>query len=570
MILLKPINNLLANLIQKPEHYLMGFIGTVMAGAIISPLIVVFYKSFHVDISLFESILSFDNYSRFFTSMNLGAIYNSIIIALGSAILSVFMGVTLAWITARTDMPFRSLLQTLNIMPFFVSHMIGAVAWSLLASPKSGLLNTFLLSLLDLENAPFNINSIPGIIWVAALFTTPFIYLFCIGPLQQMDPTLEEASKASGAGWFMTTWRITIPLAGPAILSSLILSFILGVEDLGTPLILGYPYGIQTISTLMFDGINQQYPPDHNFAAALGVLLMFITVFSLIFQRRIMAKRSFATVTGRGYRSVRVDPGWGKYVALGINLLYLLLSVFLPIGTLILVSLSENWTGDINFSRLTTKYFLYLFTTDNLAGRGLKNSLILATLGATTGIIIATIISYTIHRTTFKFKGLLDFVTTLPIAVSGLVMAVGFLVLLIRTPLYGTIWILLVAYVVRYFPYGQRSVSGVILSLSVDLEESSRVCGANWLTTMRRIMVPLVWQGFVGGWLLLFIAFTREVSQSLLLCRNGTETLSVALYGIMINSSVGAMAAFTFIQVALLFTAAFLFLRIAGKEGIRV
>jgi iron(III) transport system permease protein len=334
-------------------------------------------------------------------------------------------------------------------------------------------------------------------------------------------------------------------------------------------MVLGYPYGIQTISTLIFEGIDQ-YPPNHNLGSALGILLMSITGVCIVVQRRMMASRSFATVTGRGYHPPRVNLGWGRYIALGINLVYLTLAVFLPVATLLIVSFSTAWLGRIDLGQLTTKYYTYIFSTSPLPLRGIRNSLILATSGATIAIVIATVIAYAIHRTRSKLRGWLDLITTVPIAVSGLVMSVGLLVALIRTPVYSTLWILLIAYVIRFFTYGQRSISGVILSLSTDLEESSRVSGGGWFTTMRRILLPLVWPGFVGGWLLLFITYMREVSMSLLLSRGGTETLSVALYGLMIYSPVGAMAAFTMVQVALLFGAAFIFLRLTGSEGIRV
>jgi iron(III) transport system permease protein len=461
------------------------------------------------------------------------------------------------------------MLQALNIIPFFVSPLVGAIAWSLLASPKMGMLNSFLMGTFGLAAAPLNIYSIPGIIWVSALFHAPFIYLFCIGPFRQMDPALEEAARVSGSSWVTTTFRITLFLSSPAIFSAMILSFVLGIEDLGSPMVLGYPYGIQTISTLIFEGIDQ-YPPNHNLGAALGILLMAITGFSILIQRHIMASRSFATVTGRGYHPPKVSLGWGRYVALGINLLYLTLAVFLPVATLLIVSFSRAWLGSVDLAQLTTKYYSYIFSTSPLALRGIRNSLILATSAATLAIAIATVIAYAIHRTRSRLRGWLDLITTIPIAVSGLVMSVGILVALIKTPVYSTLWILLIAYVIRFFTYGQRSISGVILSLSVDLEESSRVCGGSWLTTLRRILLPLVWPGLVGGWLLLFITYMREVSMSLLLSRGGTETLSVALYGLMIYSPVGAMAAFTMIQVLLLFGAAFIFLRLTGSEGIRV
>jgi len=547
----------------------MAVMGTAMSIAILGPLLIIFFKSVQVQVGLFDSIYSMENYARFVSPRVVMAIKNSFLIAGGAALLAGIMGVTLAWITARTNMPFRSLFKTLNIVPFFISTLIGAISWSLLASPKVGMLNTALMGLFGLETAPFNIYTIPGVIWVSALFHTPFVYLFCIGPFSQMDPALEEAARVSGSSWVQTTLRITLPLVSPAILSALILAFVLGIEDLGSPVVLGYPYGIQTISTLMFDGIDQ-YPPDHNFGAALGVLLMTITIFGVVVQRRIIGSRAFTTVTGRGYRPPSVDLGWGRYVALAANLLYLTLAVFLPIATLLVVSLSKAWLGKINLVDFTGHWYQFIFTENPLALRGIKNSLILATSGATVGICIATVISYAIHRTRSKLRGWLDFITTVPIAVSGMVMAIGLLVALIRTPLYGTLSILLLAYVIRFFTYGQRSVSGIIVALSKDLEESSRVCGATWFTTIRRILLPLVWPGFVGGWLLLFITYMREVSMSLILSRSGTETLSVALYELLNYAPYGAMAAFTMVQVVVVFLAALIFIRFTSSEGITI
>jgi iron(III) transport system permease protein len=196
--------------------------------------------------------------------------------------------------------------------------------------------------------------------------------------------------------------------------------------------------------------------------------------------------------------------------------------------------------------------------------------MILAVSGATIAMILSTVIAYAIHRTKSWAAGWLDFITTLPIAISGMVLAIGILQALIRTPLYGTLEIILVAYIVRFFTYGQRSVSGVLISLSADLEESSRMSGAGWITTVRRILVPLVWPGFIGGWILLFTTFTREVSMSLLLARSGTETMSVALYNFMANTPFGALAAYTLVQIVILFFAALILLRITGGEGIQV
>ena len=559
----------LTSLTQRPENIVMVLLGTLMSIAILGPLIIIVFKSFHVQESLFTSVASLDNYIRFTIPRNITAIKNSFIIAGGAALLGGVMGITLAWITARTNMPFKTVFKTLNMVPFFISCLVGAISWSLLASPQVGMLNSIMTSIFGLEKPLLNIYSIPGIIWVSALFHTPFIYLFCIGPFSQMDPALEEAARVSGSSWLSTTLRITLPMASPAIISALILTFVLCIEDLGAPLVLGYPYGIQTISTIMFDGIDQ-YPPDHNFSAAMGVLLMCITIFGVLMQRRIMKSKAYTSVTGRGYKPPTLDLGWGRYVALAINLFYLTFAVFLPIATLVVVSLSKAWLGNINVSEFTMHWYQFIFTQNDLTLRGIKNSLILSFAGATIGIAIATVIGYAIHRIRGRFGAYLDFVTTLPIAVSGMVMAIGFLVALIKTPVYGTIWIILIAYVVRFFTYGQRSISSIIVSLSKDLEESSRVCGASWFKTTWKILVPLIWSGFVGGWLLLFITYMREVSMSLMLSRKGTETLSVALYELLNYAPYGAMAAFTIVQVCVVFLAAIIFMHITKGRGLTI
>lgn len=552
---------------ERPENVIMAVLGLTMSVAIIGPLLIIIYKSFHVQEGLFTSVVSLDNYLRFASVKNITAIKNSFIIASGAALLGGSMGIILAWITARTNIPFKSAFKILNMVPFFISCLVGAISWSLLASPQVGLLNTFFMGLFGLKEPLFNIYSIPGIIWVSALFHTPFIYLFCIGPFSQMDPALEEAARVSGSGWLSTTFRITLPMASPAIISALILTFVLCIEDLGAPVVLGYPYGIQTISTIMFDGIDQ-YPPDHNFSAAMGVLLMSITIFGVIMQRRLMKRRSFTSVTGKGYRPPTLELGWGKYVALAVNLLYLTFAVFLPLAVLIIVSLSKAWLGSVDVSEFTTQWYQFIFTQSDITLRGIKNSLFLSVVGASVGIAIATVIGYAIHRVKGRMGAYLDFVTTLPIAVSGMVMAIGLLVALIKTPLYGTLGIILIAYIIRFFTYGQRSISSIIVALSKDLEESSRVCGAGWLKTTVRILVPLIWPGFIGGWLLLFITYMREVSMSLMLSRKGTETLSVALYELLNYAPYGAMAAFTVVQVGVVFLAAVIFMRVTQGKGI--
>jgi iron(III) transport system permease protein len=555
--------------LRRPENILMFAISLGISLALLCPLAVVVLKSFQVQTGFDASEFSLANYATLGSPRTIQAVQNSFVIAIASAMLSGILGVTLAWINARTNVPFRGALHSLTLIPFFISPLVGSFAWSLLGSPRVGLLNDALMSALGLSEAPFNIYTLSGIIWVEGLFHVPFVYLFCIGPLRNMDPALEEAARLSGSSRFGTTFRVTLPLAAPALLSAVILSFVLVIEELGAPLVLGAPYRILTVSLLIFEGMDR-YPVNYNLGSALGILLVCITGVAILIQRQIMKSRSFATVTGRGYRPTMINLGWGRYVAFGISLAYVLLAVVLPILTLVIVSFQRAWLGHVNLDQLSTQYYGYLFTDNPLAARGLFNSIFLSGAGATIAILMAIVISYVIHRTQSWGRGWLDLITTMPIGISGLVMAIGLLVVFIQTPIYGTLWILLAAYVIRYFTYGQRSVSGALISVSRDLEESSRTSGASWFSTVRRILVPLVAPGLIGGWILLFITFMREASMSLLLSKSGTETLSVTLFSLLTNDTIGAVAAYTVVQVAIILVLVAIFLRITGKDGVRI
>ncbi len=553
----------------RSENVLIAVVGVLVSIAIVVPLLVVVWRSLQVEQGIFSSVYSLDNYARLASPRTLRALGNSLIIAVGAALLATVWGVALAWIVARTNVPFGGFLNTLNLVPFFLSPLLGAISWSYLGSPATGLLNKLLISLLGLDDAPINIYSLGGIIWVVGLFEVPFVYLFCIGALRQMDPALEHAARVCGSNALVTSLRVTFPLAAPSILSGLILSFVLAIEDLGVPLVLGYSHNIQTLSTQIYDGI-QRFPPDYNFGAAVGCFLMAITGVCIWLQRRVLAARSFVTITGRGYRPQRLDLGWRRYVALAVNVLYLVAAVILPLATLIAVSFSRAWQGSIQLDQFSTQYYVYLVETNPLALRGIRNSLLLAAVSATLTLALAAVIAYAIHRTKSRWRNWLDIITTVPIGVPGLVLAIGLLVALIRTPLYATVWILIVAYTVRFFSYGQRSVSSAIGSVGKELEESSRTSGASWFTTVRRVLLPLLLPGLVAGWLLLFITFMREVSMSMLLSRSGTETLSVALYSMMSYDPVGAAAAYAVVQVVLILAVAFIFLRLSSAEDVRV
>ncbi|MDR2379111.1 MAG: iron ABC transporter permease [Bifidobacteriaceae bacterium] len=553
-----------------PERVGLTALSLAVAAVIVAPLVVVLVKSLQVQTGLFESTFTFANYQAVFQGVGLTAIGNSFAIGLGSATLATVIGVTLAWFNTRTRFAGQPVFEGLVLVPFFLSPFLGAVAWTYIGSPQVGLLNSLYRLITGSDGHLIDIYSLPGIIWVAGVFHVPLVYLMTSSSFRQMDPALEQASRVSGAGVRTTMLRITVRLAIPSILSAAILTFVLGIEDLATPLILGNMKGIDTLSIEVFEQV-QRFPANYNFGAAVGMVLMVIAGAGVLVQHRLLKRRSFVTVTGRGFRPdrLRLGPG-GRAFAVVLNALYAIIAVVAPIGTMIAVSVSQGWTGVIDPSRFTLRNYRYLFVENPLAINGIRNSLILATCAATIAIVLSIGTAYGIHRVKVLGARVIEVILNIPVAVPGLVLAVGLLVVLIRSPLYGTLAILMLAYVVRYFPYAQRSVTAALVSISPELEDASRTNGAAWWTTVRKVTFPLLRSGLFGGWLLLFISTIREVSASMLLGRSGTTPMSVALWNFVNYDPIGAAAAYAVIQVGLLLAVAFIMLRIGGKESLRV
>ena len=302
---------------------------------------------------------------------------------------------------------------------------------------------------------------------------------------------------------------------------------------------------------------------------ALGI----ITVVLIWIQQRYIAPRSFTTVTGKGFRPNVLDLGSWKWVAFGYNVLYILVAVVLPILSLLVVSLHPVWEATIQpaqMSFINYEKTLFFWREDSIqaATNGIFNSLILALVGATLSMVLAIVVSYMIHRTKGPMTRLIDFLCVVPIGFPGIVLAMGVLVTYIQTPIYATLWILLLGYVTRFFPYGQRNVSSIMLAISEELDQSSRMSGASWFTTLKRITIPLLKPGIFAGWVLLFIIFLRELSISIILYTTGTETLSVGVYYLSNFENEPLTAALSMAQTIVLLAAIFLFRRVAGKEAL--
>jgi iron(III) transport system permease protein len=480
----------------------------------------------------------------------------TVVTGLAATLLSCFFGLALAWIVARTDTPGRSWFDTLNLVPFFLSPFVGAVSWTYLAAPHGGLLNTIIGRYLSGPSDFLNIFSIGGVIWVLALFYTPYVYLFVIGPMRRMDPALEDAARVHGAGFLLTVRHVTVPLMLPALLSGALVVFVTSAGLFDVPLALASPRAIPTIPATVYSLV--QYPSDYGRAASIGVLVMAVTIFFALAQRTYLSRRSYATVTGKGYRPRTVQLGRWRYAALALELFYVASGVVLPIIALIFVALSSLWTGWPAFAYLTLDNFDQVLFHNDLARRALVNSLIVAVLGATIGVLLGTLQSYYLQRGRSRLRTIMDSVLSLPLGIPGIILGLGFLILLIRTPLYATLWIILIAYIARFLPLATRGISAMLLAIGGDLEESARASGASWGQTLRLIVLPLIKPALVAAWLMLFVIFIRELGATILLYAQGTETISVAMV-ILGEQNFGHVAALAMVQTLVLVAAFMLF-----------
>jgi len=549
-------------------------VGAIVAAAVLLPLLVLVVSSFQVlDPGGFDTTWGLDNYRALLTDRVIPkAFINTIIISLGATILATLLGVPLAWINARTNCPWRDRLEPYNLIPFFLSPFVGAIAWHNLAAPKAGLLNAWARDYLGATGPWLDVDNIYGVIWVTGVFFTPLVYLFVVGSLRRMDPSLEDSARTTGAGLLRTTLTITLPLVAPGILSGAIIVFVTTAGEFGVPFKLCAPYGWQTLTTQIF---SKAVGDDANLylGSAMSMALGAITVLLIWMQQRYIAPRSFATVTGKGFRPNVVNLGRWKWFALAFNLTFIFVAVVLPIFCLFVVSLHPVWTAEIIVSDMTLHNYvrtLFFWRPDSIkaATNGIINSFILAFSGASMAMLLSLVASYMIHRTKGFGARLLDFLCVVPIGFPGIVIAMGVLVTYIRTPIYATLWILLLGYITRFFPYGERNVASVMLAISEELDQSSRMAGASWWTTMRRITIPLLKPGIFVGWVLLFIIFLRELSISIILYTSGTETLSVGVYYLANYENETLTAALSMTQTVALLVCVFVFRRLAGREAL--
>ena len=472
---------------------------------------------------------------------------NTVMVAFSATAMALVFGFLTAWILNRTEVPLRRTLEQAMAVPYYVTPLLGAFAWGLLGAPESGFVNQ-LWRAAGGTGAIINVMSPFGIAWVMALFEGSVAFVMIGAVMKSMDPALEEASQVIGAGRWGTMLRITLPLVAPGVLGAAIFVFAEMLGSFSAALVLGTPTRFYVITTAIYQLVSQ-YPPRFPMAAAMGVSLFAVMFFMLFVYRRIILSRSYVTISGKAFRPRLTDVGGLRWVLFGVCLAYVLLAVVLPMLTLLYASVQHlavafpkaaNFTLD-NYRRAVSQ---------NAVRYALGNSLLLGVLTATIGVALTGLLSWLIHRSNLPGRGVLEYVVMFPQAVPRLVFAFGMMWawLVLPVPIYGTLWVLLIAYITVFLPLGVRTISSVLLQLDKSLDECGQVCGAPWGYRLRTISMPLLRPGLVAAWMLLFIASVRELGASILLVGPYSQVLTPAIVDAWFGSSSELTAAMALIQ----------------------
>jgi iron(III) transport system permease protein len=438
----------------------------------------------------------------------------------------------LAYLNNRTDIPFKFLFQIISIIPMMIPHLLFSVSWALLLNPSNGIMNLVLRQVFSLDSAPFNIYSLPGMILVEGLLDLPIAYLIIAPAMGSFDVTLEESSRVFGAGTWLTLRRVTLPVLRPAILAAFILGVVRSLASFAVPSVLGMPGRVYVLATYLYEMIAKGFAPDYGKAAAVGMSVLAASVILIIIYRALTSENEqYVTISSRGFRPAVVELKKARIpLFLVVGLLSMVLIV-LPVAVLFYTSLVpySMVPSARAFSLMSWKHHWIEVLEDPISLLSLKNSLLLGVAGATLGVLLSIFVAYVIVKVRSTASGILESLSYLSFSFPGIVIGIGFMWFFVQTPLYATLWALLIGYIAIYMPYGIRPLSSAFVQIHAHLEESSLVCGASPLTTMRRIMVPLLVPGIVSAWILMATMFVRELTLSVVLSRPGTEVLAVQI-----------------------------------------
>jgi len=526
----------------------------VMSAAVLALVVLVVLPLLFLLVGSFrgEEGLSLEHFAEALTGrLYLQALRNSLVLGAWTGFFSILIGLPMAWAVSRTNVPAPGLFRVTATLAYLSPPFLTAIAYVNLFSPNAGLINVLMRDVAGVPWLTFDIFTMGGLVLVTALHTFPFVFLLASSALQSVDASYEEAAQILGASKLRTALRVTLPLIAPAILAGTLLAFVNAIALFGSQAILGLPGRIVTLPTRIYALFD--YPPQYGLASALSLLFILITVAALYLQHRFLARRSYVTVAGKGARSQLIDLGPVRWLLFGFCVLVFVVAIVLPYGALIAVSLSKSW-GLSFWQNLTLANYRFVLFEYNVTQRAILNSLLLATLAATIAVLLGAVIGWIDVRTRAPGRRLLDYAALVPLGLPGIVMAVALIQFWLTLPiaLYGTLAILLLAYVGRYIPLGVRAANTSLRQIDPSLEESARVLGASWGRTLREITLPLIRPGLFAGWLLVFVPVIQELSASILLFSSSSITLAVAVYNLYETGYTEPVAALAMVNMAII------------------
>ncbi|XOT95203.1 ABC transporter permease [Alcaligenes pakistanensis] len=515
------------------------------------PVLMLLLGSFSQGLTAFGSFTTAKYVAAYTDPFLLEVTFNTVVFVLGSSLFSTALAVFLAYLNTRTNMPMKGVFTVLSIVPMMIPHLLFSVSWALLLNPSNGLINMFLQDTLGLQEAPLNIYSLWGMILVEGLLNMPVAYLIIAPAMASFDVSMEESSRVFGGGLWRTLTRVTLPILRPAIMAAFILAIVRALASYAVPRVLGTPGRVDVLATYLFEMISTGFAPDYGKAAALGMSVLSASI-ALIVLYRYMTKESskYVTISSRGFKPTQLELHRAKIPLFIIVGIISLLMVVLPVAVLL-------YTSMIPYSMVPSARAFSLMSwanwidviQDPISKVAMKNSLFLAVVGASLGVLLSLFVAYVVVKLRTRAAALLDTLSFLSFSFPGIVIGIGFMWFFVQTPLYATLTALLLAYIAAYLPYGIRPLSAAFVQVHAHLEESSAVAGASSWTTMRRIIIPLLIPGVVSAWILMATMFIRELTVSVVLSRPGTEVLAVQVLGYAEDGLWGKLSALGIIMI---------------------
>jgi iron(III) transport system permease protein len=540
----------------------------VLCGLIVLPLSWLVYYS----VTDRTGAFTLDNFARLATDPTfIDPLITTVILAVSSALVCGAVAAPMGWLIARTDMPLRRTIRALVTASFVTPPFLGAIAWELLAAPNSGLLNQLYRSVTGAEADEhlLNIYSLPGLIFVISCYTFPYVFVLVANALDRIPGDLEDASAILGGRTWTTARRVTVPLAMPALLAGLLVAFLQAMTLFGSPAILALPAGFHTMTTKIWSLF--QYPPKPELAAAAALPLLVLTVVLLRAEHVIRGRRGYSVVGGRHGDPRLVRLGSLRWAALAFCFVVLLNPIFLPYGALLNAAFARVASQFLSFDNFTLHNISFVFFELSATQLAFKNTFLLGVAAATIGTVLALVIAYLTTRQAVAGHRALGFLATAPVAIPGIVLGVGLFLSYTRPPfvLYGTLWILLIAFVTISLPAAYQQLQAAFRTVHPELEDASRILGATRLRALREITAPLLRTGVIATWCFIFVGVIRELSAAIMLFTSETKVVSVLIFDLNESGDLGAIAVLGIIMLAITFAIVILVNRVPGFGAMR-